>query len=98
MKPELLAAELYASQKVGRLVILGLALNGAEILFCPTAGDIRGTDGNKIISRSRALDNGVYFVNSINAGHSMIINPAGDILEESGTQGTLITATIDLNY
>jgi hypothetical protein len=28
----------------------------------------------------------------------MIINPAGDILKETGTQGTLITATIDLNF
>jgi predicted amidohydrolase len=84
----------YAFPEVSR----ALALNGAEILFCPIAGDIRGNDGYKIISRSRALDNGVYFVNSIYDGHSMIINPAGDILKESGTQGTLITATIDLNY
>jgi predicted amidohydrolase len=84
----------YAFPEVPR----ALALHGAEILFCPIAGDIRGTDGYKIISRSRALDNGVYFVNSIYDGHSMIINPAGDILKETGTQGTLITATIDLNY
>lgn len=84
----------YAFPEVSR----ALALNGAEILFCPIAGDIRGPDGYKIISRSRALDNGVYFVNSIYDGHSMIINPAGDILKESGKQGTLITATIDLNY
>ncbi|HEY4154341.1 MAG TPA: nitrilase-related carbon-nitrogen hydrolase [Puia sp.] len=84
----------YAFPEVPR----ALALNGAEILFCPIAGDIRGTDGYKIISRSRALDNGVYFVNSIYDGHSMIINPAGDILKETGTQGTLITATIDLNF
>ena len=75
-----------------------LALNEAEILFCPVWGDIRGTDLWKIIPRSRAIDNGVYFVTSIYDGHSLIINPAGDILQESGTQGTLITATIDLNY
>lgn len=75
-----------------------LALNGAEILFCPIWGDIRGTDIWKIISRTRAIDNGVYFVNSIYDGHSMIINPAGDVLQESGVQGTLLMQEIDLNY
>jgi predicted amidohydrolase len=75
-----------------------LALNGAEILFCPIWGDIRGTDVWKITARSRAVDNGIYFVTSIFDGHSLIVNPAGDILQESGTQGTLITSTIDLNY
>jgi predicted amidohydrolase len=75
-----------------------LALNGAEILFCPIWGDVRGTESWKITARSRAIDNGVYFVTSIFDGHSVIVNPAGDILQESGTQGTLLTATIDLNY
>jgi predicted amidohydrolase len=84
----------YAFPEVSRI----LALNGAEILFCPIAGDIRGTDVWKITARSRAVDNGVYFVTSIYDGHSVIVNPAGDILQETGTQGTLITATIDLNF
>jgi predicted amidohydrolase len=75
-----------------------LALNGAEILFCPIWGDVRGSESWKIIARSRAIDNGVYFVTSIFDGHSVIVNPAGDILQESGTQGTLLTATVDLNY
>jgi predicted amidohydrolase len=77
-----------------------LALNGAEILFNPIWGDLRGTnsDVEKIIARSRAIDNGVYFVNSIYDGYSLIVNPAGDILQETNTQGTLITATIDLNF
>jgi predicted amidohydrolase len=84
----------YAFPEVSRI----LALKGAEILFCPIAGDIRGTDVWKITARSRAVDNGVYFVTSIYDGHSLIINPAGDILQESGTQGTLISSNIDLNY
>jgi predicted amidohydrolase len=75
-----------------------LALNGAEILFCPIWGDVRGTESWKITARSRAIDNGVYFVTSIFDGHSVIVNPAGDVLQESGTQGTLLTATIDLNF
>jgi predicted amidohydrolase len=75
-----------------------LALNGAEILFCPIWGDVRDSESWKITARSRAMDNGVYFITSIFDGHSVIVNPAGDILAENGTQGTLISATIDLNY
>jgi len=75
-----------------------LALNGAEILFCPIWGDVRGAESWKVTARSRAIDNGVYFVTNIFDGHSVIVNPAGDILEESGTQGTFLSSTIDLNY
>ena len=75
-----------------------LALNGAEILFCPIWGDVRGPESWKVTARSRAIDNGVFFVTNIFDGHSVIVNPAGDILQESGTQGTLLTATVDLNY
>ncbi len=75
-----------------------LTLKGAEILFCPIWGDVRGTESWKITAQSRAMDNGVYFVTSIFDGHSLIVNPAGEILQESGTQGTLITTDIDLNF
>ena len=84
----------YAFPEVAR----AMALQGAEILFCPIAGDVRGPDMWKVISRSRAVDNAVYFVNAIYDGHSMIINPAGDVLQETGTQNSLIMATIDLNF
>jgi len=75
-----------------------LALNGAEILFCPIWGDVRGPESWKITARSRAIDNGVYFVTNIFDGHSVIVNPAGDILQESGTQGTILIKKIDLNF
>jgi predicted amidohydrolase len=75
-----------------------LALNGAEMLFCPIWGDVRGPESWKVTARSRAIDNAVFFVTNIFDGHSVIVNPAGDILQESGTQGTLLTATVDLNY
>jgi len=75
-----------------------LALNGAKILFCPIWGDVRDPESWKITARSRAMDNGVFFVTSIFDGHSVIVNPAGEVLAESGTQGTLLTATIDVNF
>lgn len=76
-----------------------LALNGAEMLLCPIWGDVRGTtEAWKVTARSRAIDNGVYFITNIFDGHSVIVNPAGDILQESGIQGTLLTEKIDLNF
>ena len=75
-----------------------LAINGAEMLLCPIWGDMRGPDSWKTIAKARAIDNGVYFITSIFDGHSLIVNPGGDILQESGIQGTLLTSTIDLNY
>ena len=84
----------YVFPEISRI----LALKGAEILFCPIAGDVRGPDSWNIMVRSRAIDNSVYFVTSIYDGHSAIVSPAGDILQESAKQGTLLTATIDLNY
>jgi predicted amidohydrolase len=76
-----------------------LALNGAEMLLCPIWGDVRGTtEAWKVTARSRAIDNGVFFVTNIFDGHSVIVNPAGDILQESGIQGTLLTQKIDLNF
>ncbi|MFN8255037.1 MAG: nitrilase-related carbon-nitrogen hydrolase [Bacteroidales bacterium] len=84
----------YAFPEVAR----NLALNGAEILFCPIAGDVRGEDTWKIIARARAVDNGVYFVTAIYDGHSVIVNPAGDVLKESGEQNALIMETVDLNF
>jgi len=74
-----------------------LALNGAKVLFCPIWGDVRDPESWKITARSRAMDNGVFFITSIFDGHSLIVNPAGEILAESGTQGTLLTADIDVN-
>ncbi len=75
-----------------------LAINGAEILFCPVWGDVRDPDMWKLIARARAVDNGVYFVTNIFDGHSVIVNPAGEVLQESSTQGSLLVADVDLNY
>lgn len=84
----------YAFPEVSR----ALALQGAEILFCPIAGDVRGEDIWRITARSRAVDNGVYFLTAIYDGKSVIINPAGEVLQETNTNGQVIMATVDLNF
>lgn len=75
-----------------------LALKGAEIIFCPIWGDVRGKDIWKLIARARAVDNSIYFITSIYDGHSLIVNPAGEVLQESDSTKMLLTETIDLNY
>jgi predicted amidohydrolase len=86
----------YAYPEVPR----AMALKGAEMLLCPIWGDIRGgnADISRLIARSRAIDNGVFFVSAIYDGYSMIIDPSGKVLQESNKQGTLLTSTIDLNF
>lgn len=75
-----------------------LALKGAELILCPIWGDVRTADSWKVTARSRAMDNGIYFVTSIYDGHSLIVDPAGEVMKETGTQGTLLTADIDLGF
>lgn len=84
-----------------------LAVKGAEMIFCPIWGDIRGKSSDSIygrhiwplMSRARAIDNGVYFVASIYHGDGMIIAPDGDILARtSGQTSQLVTATADMDF
>ncbi|HZP83547.1 MAG TPA: carbon-nitrogen hydrolase family protein [Chthonomonadaceae bacterium] len=64
------------------------AHQGAEILFLPVAG------GKPITWRTRALDNGIYFVSSSINPPSMIISSSGVILAETHDDGV---ACADLN-
>jgi predicted amidohydrolase len=70
--------------EVARLI----ALKGAEILFLPVAG------GKPITWRTRALDNGIYFVSAGIHPPSMIIDSSGAIIAETHGEGI---ACADLN-
>jgi len=77
-----------------------LAMNGAEIILTPIWGDMR-SDGEvyESVARSRAVDNGVFYVTSIYSNRrSLIIDPHGRILgETSGDEPALAIAELDLN-
>ena len=64
------------------------AHQGVEILFLPVAG------GKPITWRTRALDNGVYFVSASINPPSMVISSSGAILAETHDDGV---ACADLN-
>ena len=72
-----------------------MRLKGAEVVFLPIAGD-PGARHWDIVSRARALDNGVYVVASVSDGaDSRIINPDGEVV--ANTTDGLATADLDLS-
>jgi len=72
-----------------------LRLKGAELILLPVAGDV--PQHWDVISRARAMDNGVYIASSIGGGPlpSRIVAPTGEVLAE--TSDGLAIATVDLD-
>ena len=73
-----------------------MRLKGAEMVFFPIAGD---ADTHwDIMSRARAMDNGLYLISSnTSGGASRIVNPAGEIIAEAAGDFKLAVSDIDLN-
>jgi len=80
-------------------VARNLALQGAEIIFLPIWGDIRGNDYQwDVVARARAIDNAVYMVASIyDTKRSLIIDPSGHILADTGGQSGMVMAELNLD-
>ena len=75
-----------------------LRLAGAEMLLLPIAGDGDPRHWD-VISRARAIDNGVYLVAShtVTESASRIISPVGEVLAETDEHLGVAVADIDLN-
>lgn len=76
-----------------------LRLHGAELLLLPIAGDGSPLHWD-VISRARAIDNGVYLVSSNTVGHggaSRIIDPVGNVLAETAAPFSVAFAEVDLD-
>lgn len=76
-----------------------LALNGAEVLFVPTAGDGRGPAVFDALVRARAIDNCVSVVASVsqNQGRSCVVSPEGDLLADSREIPGVVYTDVDLD-
>lgn len=82
------------------------ALSGAKILFVPAAWPVERLKHWQILNQARAIEN-QFFVAAVNScgscgafhfgGHSMLIDPWGEIIEEGGDGEEIITAEIDLS-
>jgi predicted amidohydrolase len=85
-----------------------LAQAGAEILFCPAAFAVpTGRAHWHVLNRARAIENGAYMISpcAIGAvsgggasyGHSLIVNPWGEIVADGGEIAGVSMAQIDLD-
>lgn len=75
-----------------------LRLNGAEMILLPIAGDGDPRHWD-VVSRARAMDNGVYLVAShtVTESASRIVSPTGQILAETSDDFGVAISEIDLN-
>ncbi|MBD1382716.1 carbon-nitrogen family hydrolase [Metabacillus arenae] len=83
---------------------------GAKIIFYVAQWTTKNLNHWRSLLKARAIENGVYVIacNSVGgvnnenhvgntyAGHSMVIDPNGNIVEEAGNQEEIITAEIDI--
>jgi predicted amidohydrolase len=83
---------------------LGRALvdRGAEVLVVPAAwvAGERKLDHWRTLVRARAIENTVYVVAAAQpapryTGHSMVVDPLGDVLAEAGDGDEVITAVLE---
>ena len=80
-----------------------LAVKGAEMLIYQ-AGWFKGDhklEQWRTLLKARAMENGTFVVGAAQCGesftgHSVIISPYGEIVEEAGDRETVIIADIDL--
>lgn len=84
-----------------------LTYAGAEIIVCPAAWPYPRLEHWMALNKARAIENQVYFISlnqvgkagnaRVNLGHSMIINPWGDIVASAGGEEGVMMAEIDLD-
>ncbi len=83
-----------------------LALRGAKVFFLPAQWPKARLDHWRTLIMARAIENQVYIIAANRSGndgdlaypgHSLIVNPLGEILAEGGEGEELLLAEIDLN-
>jgi len=75
---------------------------GAEVLVVPAAwvAGPRKADHWRTLARARAIENTVFVLAAGQpgpryTGHSLVVDPLGDVLAEAGEAAALVTATLD---
>ncbi|THF81205.1 carbon-nitrogen family hydrolase [Cohnella fermenti] len=83
-----------------------LALQGAKVLFVPAEWPHPRLHHWRTLLQARAIENQMYVVACNRSGssgtthffgHSMVIDPWGEVVAEAGEEETILTADIDLN-
>lgn len=82
-----------------------LALEGADLLVCPSLDDVAFAHVPDILPRARALENEVFYIwtNSVGpgtaatyCGKSTIVDPEGNVIHQCGAGPELVTKTLEL--
>lgn len=82
-----------------------LALEGADLLVCPSLDGVDFAHIPDILPRARALENEVFYIwtnsagsgsSSTYCGKSIIVDPEGSIIHQCGTAPELVTKTLEL--
>lgn len=82
-----------------------LALQGAELMFCPAEWPVPRGDIWRLLAQARAAENHVFLaaVNCVGEfkgepfyGHSMVVGPGGNIIAEAGSSEEVISCEIDM--
>ena len=84
-----------------------LSQSGAEVLFVPAAFTKKTGEAHwHVLNRARAIENGAFVVapcaigevegGGASYGHSLIINPWGEVLADGGDQVGVVSTVIDL--
>ena len=85
-----------------------LAQKGAEIIFIPAVFTKKTGEAHwHVLNRSRAIENGAYVISPSAVGkikgggegygHSLIVNPWGNVIADAGAQRGIISADINLS-
>lgn len=77
-------------------MIRRLALDGVELLFVPAAWSKKRVEHWRLMNRARAVENQIFIAAVNSGGHSMAIDPWGDVLLEGGIDDCILTVEIDL--
>ncbi len=74
-----------------------LTLQGAKILFVPSAWSLLRLVPRQILTKARAIENQIFVVFANSAGRSEIINPLGVVIGEAGINDQNLSLSIDLD-
>lgn len=73
-----------------------LALNGVEVMFVPAAWPLKRLEHWRVLNLARAIENQMFVAAVNSAGHSMPIDPWGEVMIESGAEEKILTAELEL--
>ena len=73
-----------------------LALGGVELMFVVAAWPIKRLEHWRILNRARAIENQMYVAAVNSGGHSLAIDPWGEIMIEGSIGDEILTVEIDL--